>query len=1371
MRNGYESKQSYQEERQLRKAQWRKLALGVALMTSCWQLGWMPMTEAADVVKKEITQEVLNTEDTIKDYTQEATNLTTTDGGVYAAMTPSKIDGPGGGKTITLTNNTVHLTGATINDTRNYRQPHVIAVQVTLGNNQSGSQNESYVLSGNAITLDGTIKTTGNTNGRLEGAWIICNNDADTYKATAITATDNSVTINADTASSSIGSDQIAGVEIGTANTSLAEGNKVKITSGNFTNGNLIIAGALPSDRAGNSTSLRAIGNTVEISGGQFVAGIKIVGAIERGTNYFNEASQNVVTISGGTFDADTTIIGGKGTTANKNIVNINAAINVYRITGGEGTTSEGNTVNITGGTVNFKNDGHDAGVYGGNSTSGNADSNKVNMTAGEVKGTIIAGNAKTGSASENILTISGGSIGEYAVGGRTESTGNANKNEVHISGGTVSSNVLGGESREANAEENKVTVSDSANITGAVIGGRAGSTAGAQATGNKVTVTGGTINGNANLGSVSGALADAANTNAISNTVEISGGTLQFGVYGGNVYTSGTAESNTVTISDGTVNGNTYGGYTKSGTAANNTINLNGGTFGDSAVIYGGKGTTAENNTVNVNAAVTVAGIRGGDGTTSSGNTLNLGATGIIVGESGVSQAQTIAITNNVAFADGATVLKAASISDMGTFDITATNFTGLGTMTLLESETDNNLNSVTLKYDSGDPVTLDSTNTSKQVKSSTGIQQTTTTGVKLTYDDSHDVKLDTNNYNKVSYTITNSLSNVDISGWTSGTTELPEGWEPKGGITITGTIGSTAPTTDTNILTTTKDGFFDNATIADDIKYKTGDFSETAGSITLSGTQSGGVKADGKNLAYVVKKLAINSMALGETTYDKGAAGEDKSSSAYNYSGVTALDTSNFKMNMTADQAAAAQSGDSMTLLKANDTLVDIDEQVAGSVINYTDTPADGVTETGTITGSVKASGGNVTYTVTDKRASNLTFGAVNWTGSDALVTRPDGVSYADATVDATNISFSGVKNLTVGDAMTLIGAYDGDTLNAQGEKFTAGMSVVGTGKMSLDDDGNVIYTVSSVSGSEQSHNTLMGAAASIAALSMGNEFIDSAMEGLALPENIGKDGISCYAKIGGGKLRQQTGSHVNVNTWNAILALGHKNEQKKSTTEYGAFFEYGRGNYTTHNDNVQNGDGKAHYTGGGLLGKWASKDGLYVEGSFRAGNVREDAQNLLRDDTRAYSYNTSATYYGFHLGVGKQLAVAKDSVVDVYGKYFYNHKNGVDFTVNGDQYKIDALTSQVARLGVRYTLKRDKWNFYGDLAYEHELDGKAKGRVNGATIRGTDTSGGSARLELGATLLPTEKSPWSLDLNATGFAGKKRGISGGVSLKYLF
>ena len=127
---------------------------------------------------------------------------------------------------------------------------------------------------------------------------------------------------------------------------------------------------------------------------------------------------------------------------------------------------------------------------------------------------------------------------------------------------------------------------------------------------------------------------------------------------------------------------------------------------------------------------------------------------------------------------------------------------------------------------------------------------------------------------------------------------------------------------------------------------------------------------------------------------------------------------------------------------------------------------------------------------------------------------------------------------------------------------------------------------------------------------------------------------------------------------------------------------------------------------------------------------------------------------------------------NLVDVYGKYFYNRKNGMNFNAGFDEYNIDAVTSQILRVGARYTVKSgSRWNYYGDLSYEHEFDGKATGRVNDMAIRGADISGGSLRMELGASLTPNDESPWEVDFNLTAYAGNKSGFTGGVSVKYAF
>ena len=404
-------------------------------------------------------------------------------------------------------------------------------------------------------------------------------------------------------------------------------------------------------------------------------------------------------------------------------------------------------------------------------------------------------------------------------------------------------------------------------------------------------------------------------------------------------------------------------------------------------------------------------------------------------------------------------------------------------------------------------------------------------------------------------------------------------------------------------------------------------------------------------------------------------------------------------------------------------------------------------------------------------------IRFSVVPWSTETAALTVNNG-NLSNTVVSAESIVFTANPAvIKPGETMTLLDDKNLAAANRVQEAnltkdstFAVGTTTRGTGKLSLDNDSNVLYTINNVT-NDATHNAVMGAQAGMAAISTGNDFIDAATNGLSLTSNTGADGISTFAQVGGGKLKQETGSHVNVNVWNAIIALGHKNVKEKSTTEYGAFFEHGRGNYTTHNG-AERGDGSTHYTGGGLLAKWQHPSGFYVEGSLRAGSVHDEARSVLRDAWgNPANYSTSTGYWGAHIGIGKVLQLGNGNELDIYGKYFLNRKNGVSFNVGTDYYDLDAVTSSVIRLGALYTMKRDKWKFSGALSYEYELDGQSTGKANGSAIRAADVGGGSLRAELHATMEPKADSPWTLDLNLTGFTGKKQGIMGGVSVLFHF
>ena len=475
----------------------------------------------------------------------------------------------------------------------------------------------------------------------------------------------------------------------------------------------------------------------------------------------------------------------------------------------------------------------------------------------------------------------------------------------------------------------------------------------------------------------------------------------------------------------------------------------------------------------------------------------------------------------------------------------------------------------------------------------------------------------------------------------------------------------------------------------------------------------------------------------------------------------------------------------GDGMTLLECYKPETHDDKFPAVLELNVPDTttqaytlnPTAGVMVDAALKGSLALTDTALTYMATSNRATKLTFGNVEWKKEGALLDHSavladlpfDGADVDTTNITFTNVSLDQIQSITSSTATTLVSSF-GNTVGAvTGTKYRIGTTLEGEGKASLVGNDLIFTATSKPRTTEQTHNALMGAGAGMVALSAGNDFIGDAADGLGQPGSTGADGVSAYARMGGGSTRQETGSHIDVHSWNAILALGHKNEKDKSSFEYGAFFEYGNGNYSTYNGGLR-GDGSVRYTGGGLLAKWTANGGTYVEGSLRAGKLHGESNGTLWDGLgNAYKAEIDAPYWGVHLGVGREIALAGGNTLDVYGKFFLNRRNAADFEAGG-QYDLDALTSKILRVGARYTMKREKWNFYGGLAYEYEMDGKATGTADGFAIRGTDPSGGSVRGELGAKLAP-EDSPWSLDLNLAGFAGKKRGVTGGVSVAFMF
>ena len=1121
----------------------------------------------------------------------------------------------------------------------------------------------------------------------------------------------------------------------------------------------------------GTSTNGAISNNTVTIDGGN-VAGVNGAVAtygeayenevffnngtgskgIDGGYSRYNTANNNEVTI--GTSSASPTnapsisaptgsyidqICGGKaGADANFNILTIlNGTISNQHIYGGYGSSFNdmdgnaiNNTVTIAGGTIK----GNDIHIAGGCSLRNNADGNTVTVTGGTIEsGPIYGGKGKV-EANYNVVTISGGTFSHATPEIYGASATTANYNVVNLTGTT--------------------TGLDNASLTNHFTG---------SGTGNELHV-GGT------------------KTYGENGTPVIAGGTAWKGKDSANVQTNAVKSvSNFDTIALHNVAWSTdvpvlhaTAGFSNN---AGMTLDISGMAF-DSVPAYGTMTLLSSGVTNNFSTL---------------GLTYKSGATKTTATLNGTTPSQTIkAGTAKTSAANGVTLnyqegvhtvslaesYKKVNYSIENVVDsITLGNivWNTNGTVRTLTAgaynfSTANTINTSGLIFTNPEAVRDSMTLLSNATNLSAGgnIAHTqnfthTLNGATLSATLSGNI---TRTVGEIGYTATGTtLNSVNLANWNGTTGSVPTGWTSTLGANSITAAGFDAPTIDAgtskDILTTTTGNFFNDNQITGAMKYATTTSSDTKDGVTLTGSESKGVKAsaDGKSLVYERSDFNVSNIAFSEMTW--GTA-RDASAAGYNYTNAN-VDLSKFMFKNPETISAGTT-----PLLKANDTLAEI--AATEKNLSYTYSPVSGVRLDGIINGSYATTDAHaLQYTATANKATKLTFGDVAWKDSGALMARPANITFAGADVDTTNINFTNIQSLEANKKMTLVSDFGDSVGTITGAKYKVGSTLEGEGKASLVGS-DLIFTAETGTSQEQTHNTVMGAEVSMAALSMGNDFIGNATEGLSLASNIGADGVSSFANMGGGSIRQETGSHIDAHTWNAIIALGHQNKKERGTFEYGAFFEYGTGNYTTHNGD-ERGDGSTHYTGGGVLAKWTANHGMYVEGSLRAGTVHDDARNVLRDGNGVpYSYETNAPYFGGHLGVGKEISLANGNVVDVFGKYFYNRRNGVSFDAAG-HYDLDAVTSQVLRIGARYTVKRSKWNFYAGAAYEHELDGKASGTADNVPIRGADTSGGSLRGELGVTVKPGENSPITLDFNVTGFAGKKQGFSGGVAVSLSF
>ena len=396
-------------------------------------------------------------------------------------------------------------------------------------------------------------------------------------------------------------------------------------------------------------------------------------------------------------------------------------------------------------------------------------------------------------------------------------------------------------------------------------------------------------------------------------------------------------------------------------------------------------------------------------------------------------------------------------------------------------------------------------------------------------------------------------------------------------------------------------------------------------------------------------------------------------------------------------------------------------------------------------------------------------------NTTFTNGTVLNSQGQSNLDGLKNIKITNFAGGQNFNKGETLTLIkntNNTNNTTINEQSFNATAGVAV-DVGGVIKQDGNNVIMTVNSTNLNSQTNLAAQTRAASAAFVNQGTDLISDSLDTISRDDNYG---VKTFAAVHGNRSKYDVADDIKINGWSTIVGVGNADKfDNGSEFSWGVFYENGSGNYRTYNsfnNEFFRGDGSMVYNGGGIAARYENKNGVYTEGSLRAGMLKNELDNAMRDVNGSYGYETESAYYGAHIGVGKIISLSDSSDLDIYGKFFHTYTEGDSVTIADDKFDFDSITSDRLRVGARITSnKENKFSTYYGLAYEYEFNGDADMTAQGLRADTQRLQGSSVMAEVGFNYQPTPDSPWSFDLNMRGYTGERQGGSFNVQATYTF
>jgi hypothetical protein len=951
--------------------------------------------------------------------------------------------------------------------------------------------------------------------------------------------------------------------------------------------------------------------------------------------------------------------------------------------------------------------------VYGGKGDTSSKENN-VEISDSTIKNNVYGGyadNDKNGSAEKNEVAIGAGSKVSEDIYGGY-ATHNTNENKVSITNGAeVGQSVFGGFSVKADSKNNEVILNGASGVTGNVAGGVALK---GNSEGNTVRII------KSSTGYVYGGRGD---TSSKENNVEISDSTIKNNVYGGYADNdkNGSAEKNEVAIGAGSkVSEDIYGGYATHNTNENKVSITNGAEVGQS--VFGGFSVKADskNNEVILNGASGVTGnVAGGVALkgNSEGNTVRIikSSTGYVYGGRG----DTSSKENNVEISDSTIKNNVyGGYADNDKNGSAEKNEVAIGAGSKVSEDI----------Y--GGYATHNTNENKVSITNGAEVGQSVFGGFSVKGDSKKNEVI----LNGASGVTANIAGGVALAGISEGNkvniAHSSVNANVYGGYGAKDSIG--------NIISIT-DGGSVNKNVYGGYSFKGNSMDNTVtidNSTVNENVYGGYTESDGA----ISEKIQNNKVIFKNGAKIKGDV----------YGGYDKLSKANINNNTLevvgkGNEAKSIQNFDKLNFfitkdLVANNTMLKV---TGTALINNAEIKA-GV-ELGT---KLNENDKINLITAGALKAENITTGTL----TDGLISIDQGLQ------------------VTVGtDGNKLVGVINGTTPPGGG-----GTTPPGGGGTTPPGGGGTTPGAGGLYADADAKSPVETQSAALTMLNLGHDLLTTAgYENAALAVDGEEEGsVNPFITMSANNQKLNTGSHVDLKAWNMNLGFAKKINNNSGKLLIAPVIEYGRGSYDSYLDNGTHGDGDAHFWGAGLMAKQLNDDGFYYEGSLLAGRMSTDYQSAVAGGIK---YDSDATYYAAHLGMGKVVQLNDKDTIDYYGKLFYTRQQGDKVTVGtGATYDFDAATSLRTRLGARYTHQLSEKNaFYAGLAWQHEFDGESNAIVattlGSASAPAPSMKGDTGIMELGWRVNNSDK--FELGLGVNGSVGKQKGVGFNLSLNFSF